>query len=88
MKIRPSQRYYRLLLLLYPRTFRERYAHELEAAFLESLEISRRKLGRAGIPYAWCRAFGDTLNELLRQRRLLRRSTATASAPFAHLAGS
>ena len=74
MSHRLSRGYYRRLLWLYPRAFRDRYSADLEQAFLESLKIQLSRFGWPGAPYAWVRALGDTLAEASEQRRIIRRS--------------
>ena len=74
MSHRVSRGYFRSLLRLYPRSFRDSYSSDLEEAFLESLRIQRDRLGWVGIPYSWCRVFVDTLNESSALRRYHRRT--------------
>ena len=72
MRYRFSRGFCRLLLWLYPAEFRDRYAPELEQAFLHSLKIQQDRFGVCGIPYAWARAFWDTVSESAAQRRQFR----------------
>jgi putative ABC transport system permease protein len=77
MNPRLSRVYYRLLVWLYPKVFRDRYSADLQQAFLESLKIQRCRLGWLGTPYTWARTLGDTLAESFEQRRILRQSRLT-----------
>jgi putative ABC transport system permease protein len=68
-----SRSFFRLLLRLYPRPFRDSYSEELERAFLESLKIQRGRFGWLGTPYTLLRSLGDTIATSLEQRRALYR---------------
>jgi putative ABC transport system permease protein len=58
---RPARPFFRLLLLCYPRTLRERQRPELEAAFSDCIERESRRFGRCGAAYAWLRLGLDAL---------------------------
>ena len=76
MSFRLSRAYYRMLLWLYPKQFRDSYGYDLETAFVESLKLQRDKSGWLGIPYSWIRVLGDTLAESTTLRGRLRRRRA------------
>ena len=73
MSHRLSRSYFRWLLWFYPRPFRDRYAADLEQAYLESLKIQIGRLGWFGAPYTWTRVLADTFAEASAQRRIIRR---------------
>ena len=56
-----STRAVRLLLVVYPRQIRERHTAELEMAFASCVERERRRLGRAGVAFAWFRIVLDSI---------------------------
>ena len=58
----------RLLLRLYPRSYRRQCADELEIAFLACIERERRRAGAVGAAYAWTRLIADTLGAALLMR--------------------
>ncbi len=79
MSQRLSRSYFRVLLLLYPREFRDAYSADLEQAYLESKKIQCRRKGWIGTPYSWFRALVDAIVESGTQRRILRFSRLNQS---------
>ena len=58
---RPARLYFRVLLLFYPRTARDRKQPELAAAFSACIERESHRLGRFGAAYAWVRLSLDAM---------------------------
>lgn len=56
-----SLRFFRLLLKLYPREFRDEYGARMEDAFLAALARQICRRGRAGVLLSWVRVSWDTL---------------------------
>ncbi len=54
-----SERLYRLLLIAYPRTFREEYASEMCLAFRDAYREISRQQGTLGVLSLWCDFFCD-----------------------------
>ena len=55
-----SQRCYRLLLRLYPPSFRRAHGREMESVCIASLRMCRERWGRIGILLGWMRILGDS----------------------------
>ena len=75
--LRPTRLATRLLLRLYPSSYRRKLAGELEAAFVACVTRERRRFGALGTGYAWVRLTADTLVAAL----LVRRDAARARRP-------
>src|SRR5947209_2060885 len=54
-----SERLYHLMLLAYPRRFREEYAHEMYLAFRDAYRETSRQQGTRGVLSLWCNFFCD-----------------------------
>ena len=54
-----SERLYRLMLLAYPRRFREEYATEMFLAFRDACSETSRQQGTLGVLSLWCDFFCD-----------------------------
>ena len=79
MKTSLFRRVFRLLLLLYPADFRERFGSEMEQSFVGSLTQYYTKLGRRGLVYVWMRVLWDTIFHASAQRL---RPLASRPSPF------
>jgi putative ABC transport system permease protein len=69
----------RLLLALFPKNVRRHGRTELDLAWTACLERERRRLGPAGVPYAWFRLFVDALTSSIAMRADLRRAGRIAA---------
>jgi predicted permease len=56
-----SQRCYRLIIRLYPASFREAHGAEMESVCVASLRIYRKRWGLIGIPLGWVFILRDTV---------------------------
>ena len=74
-----SRRFYRLLLRLYPASFREANGREMESVFVASLRMQREMWGELGTAIGWGRILLDTVVHAARVR-LLRLGTRRSSA--------
>ena len=79
-----SARAYRLLLLAYPASFRDRFASDMTAAFVALARERRARSGLPGVVLLWLRTLGDAVSNGLAERAALRRALRTSShkGPF------
>ena len=79
-----NARAYRLLLLAYPASFRERFASDMTAAFVALARERRARSGLPGVVLLWLRTLGDAVSNGLAERAALRRALRTSShrGPF------
>ena len=87
-----SRRFFRLLLRLYPRGFRESYGADMERMFLVSLQAHSARRGRLGAVYACLRVTWDTLANAVAVRtgseEASRRATVDPGAEVSRPEGS
>jgi predicted permease len=78
-----SRRFYRLVLLLYPRRYRERFGADQLATAIDLLQRAALRGGRRGLAAAWIKALHDAALEGGRQRLATYRVPAgrAATAP-------
>jgi len=55
-------RLYAVLLLLYPREFRDRFGIEMIDSFSEEIRCQRQVHGYRGVARTWCSAFCETFS--------------------------
>lgn len=80
-----SERFYRLLLLLYPAEMRRRFGGDMAELFRDRLRQEWRTRGRLGLIRAWRRTLLDLLsNSLMERFQELRQRVLPAAAPASH----